>query len=286
MENEHQENPFPGEFSNDPMKNLRIENDILHLRLKAELGGELMKDSELSPELENEFLKNILAFEHAYADVQQIKLYDLLNRPPFKKAAELNETEITTAFNEITTVMEEKNVIVDFSGNYDDRVKYSFITEELFEHETDDMQLAGMTRHFCYEEFHPNHKLDIELRAIDFLTDWFEQNMNEYSWEFDDPFILTDGKILARSEVLNRINMIFESFTSFTDCAYSIADINFNLDEANEKGMGFAEGVAKYKGVLEDGQEVSFDGPFKFYMSLEHRWWSIYYFIFPGFQWG
>jgi len=43
---------------------------------------------------------------------------------------------------------------------YAPSVIYKFITEELFDHEMDDIMLPGFVHHFIYEEFHPNHEYD------------------------------------------------------------------------------------------------------------------------------
>ena len=44
-------------FSDDPQENLRIENDFLKLKLKAQFGDGFFMDSnaDLPPEIENQF---------------------------------------------------------------------------------------------------------------------------------------------------------------------------------------------------------------------------------------
>src|SRR5207237_406185 len=89
---------LPDKFSDDPAENLRIENEILQLTIQAELGGEMINisDGNVPPELENEFLKNVIAFEHAFENARQVKVFDLLNRPSFKKSTELDDARIIT----------------------------------------------------------------------------------------------------------------------------------------------------------------------------------------------
>jgi len=271
-------------LSEDPEENLRIENELLHLKLNAEFGAQSHSFSNLPPEIENEFLKNVLAFERAAESEEKIKVYDRLGKPAFAPASSLNDDAITTALEEIITLLEEKNIAVDFSGEYDDRTKYTFITEELFEHEMGmfGMGAPGMVTHYSYEEFHPNHALDIKNRAEEFITNWFEQKFGEYSWEIGDPFILPDGQTLAKKEVLQKIQKVFDCYTGFADCKYVIADINFELNE--NTSLGYAEGGAKYTATLENNEKMVIEGPFKLYLSSEHGWWSIFYFVFPGFE--
>lgn len=285
MENTNPNETSDEQFSDDPKENLRIENEILHLKLKAELGGELVNDPELPPELENEFLKNILAFEHAYANVKQVKVYDMISNPPFTKSSELDDEQIAIALQNITALLEEKDIVVDFNGSYSDRVKYTFITEELFEHETDDMHMPGMTKHFSYEEFHQNHQLDLETRTEEFMSDWFEHRMNEHSWEMGDPFILPNGTILKKDALLAKIQLVFDAYTAFTDCSYKVDSIHFEVDDVSGEGLGNTEGTVQYKAFLESGEQIEIEGPFKLYLSLQDKWWTIFYFVFPGFEW-
>ncbi len=269
-------------FNNDEEGNLRMENELLRLKLIAELGGAPNTIEGFDPAIENEFLKNILAFERNHANSKRIKLYEKLGRPDFKRADELNEGSIATALQEITDLLLQKNMTVDFSGEYDDRTKYHFITEELFDYEVDDLVIKGMMTHFDYEEFHPNHKLDIERRAINFLEEWFSQSLNERSWELASGFVLPNGTVLDKSKVVAQFKNIFNAYTAFTDEEYFIEDIGFKLQE--DFGLGHAEGTVKYNAVLENGDVITFEGLFKLYLSFEEDWWSIFHIVFPGFE--
>ncbi len=271
-----------GPLSNDQEENLRIENELLRLQLKAELGVEPYKTNVVGPQIENEFLKHILNFEHNHANSKQIKVYDLLGRPDFKRSDEVSDDLIDGALAQITQLLSKKNIEVYFGEGYDNRLKYHFITEELFEHEMDDLVLQGMVTHFDYEEFHPNHKKDIERRALSFLSGWFSQTLNEKSWELAESFVLPGRRILTKSQVLTQIRNIFSAYPSFKDQDYFIAEVSFELHD--HTGLGHAEGIVKYNAVLENGETAAFNGPFKLYLSLENGWWSIFHIILPGFK--
>ncbi|HLF46607.1 MAG TPA: hypothetical protein VI548_09290 [Chitinophagaceae bacterium] len=105
------------------------------------------------------------------------------------------------------------------------------------------------------------------------------------SWELNDPFILSDGRIIPKAEVLKKINNVFNSYSSFTNAKYAIGEISFQWDDTKASGMGHAEGGVHYDAILENGETVHIEGPFKLYMSNEGTWWSIFYFVFPGFTW-
>lgn len=284
MKNENM-NPRTDFFSNDPEENLRIENEILHLKLKAELGGELVGTEPLPPDLENKFLKNILELEHAFANNRQVKIFDFLGKPVFTKSIELNDEEIVVALKDLCALMEGKNIALDFSDEYDARLKYTFITEELFEHETDDFEIPGLVTHYIYEEFHPNHRSDIESRAIEFIEGWVDRQINEDSWELGNSFILPDGVVFSKQELLHKIEALFASYTEFCKSSYSFEKIIFELKEDGETGMGYVNGFISYDAILENGDTMLFEGPFEIHLSMEYKWWSIFYFSFPGFLW-
>lgn len=276
---------LPNHFSDDPSKNINIENEILKLKLQAETGAFFGSSENLPPEVENNFLKQVQQFEDAWRDVKTVKLYNFIGNPSYKSDTELNDEEIKTELERLMELMENHNISLAVLGQYEQRLIYRFITEELFQHEINDMQLPGWATNFTYEEFHPNHKMDIERHAKDFLKHWFEMEFNEYSSELAYDFLLADGSTLSREEVLQKMDKIFDSYTSFSNHNYAILDIAFKWDDKNQTGLGHAEGGVKYVAELENGETVNIEGPFKIYLSNEHGWWNIFYFVFPGFTW-
>jgi hypothetical protein len=269
-------------LSDDFEENLRMENELLRLKLKAELSGESHSSGKADPLIENEFLKHVLAFEHNYANSKRVKVFDRLGRPEFKQADELDDEQIGLELERVLNSLAQKSININFSGTYSDRIKYAFIVDELFEQETDDFMMEGMTTNFDYEEFHPNHALDIENRAKEFLKGWFEKNLDECNWCFENTFILPDRTLLSKKIVLDKIKTIFDLYGPFIDCDYKITDIGFQLNE--QGGIGHAEGLVKYKAALENNEQADIRGPFKLYMSSTYGWWSIFHIVFPGFE--
>ncbi|HMC85768.1 MAG TPA: hypothetical protein VKI61_09585 [Chitinophagaceae bacterium] len=287
MDNEQNPSNNPEKFSNDPAENLRIENEILRIRIKTELGGDYESDVNLSPELENEFLKNILSFEHRYAKIKMVKIADLLGNPVFVKTAKIDNAAISKAYNDLEELLAQKNIVVEFTKPRDERFKYRFITEELFEHETDDMEVPGMTKYFNYEEFHPDHENEISDHTIKFLADWFVRKTEAAKWYMDDQFIQPDGKKFTKDEMIASFKKVFAAYTAFEDSGYAMNEVQFDLNtnpNAVNEGMGFAEGMVKYTAVLESGEKKLIEGPFKFYFSRIHSRWKIFFFYLTGFN--
>jgi len=272
-------------FSDDPNENLHIENEILKLKMQAESNAFIVTDEDLPPDIEHLFLQSVQQWEDAYQQVKSIKVYDLIKRPEYRPGFTLNDDEISRELERITEIMMDNYTCLHVEGKYAPRTIYTFITEELFDHETDDMQLHGMIHNFSYEEFHPNHELDIQRRAMDFFEDWFERKFNEYSWELDEVFIHPDGFSFSKQEVLIKIEKIFECYTLFSNVQFAFGETSFQFDDAQGTGLGHAEGQVKYNAIMENGEVVHIEGPFKLYMSNEYNWWNIFYFVFPGFIW-
>jgi len=261
---------------------LSAENEFLRLKLLAEHGSETHSTGKLDPQIENAFLKHIVDFENIYKNSKRIKVFDLLGKPDFKPAHELNDDALNSSLLELISLLGKNNVKVDFSGTYTNRIKYCFIVEELFEEETDDIRLPGMITHFSYEEFHPDHKSDIKERALEFLSGWFKRSIEENNWCLDNNFISPDRRVFTKKQVVNKLAQIFDCYKAFTDYKFSITDISFEFNQKN--GLGHAEGYTKYTAVLQDDEEVIIEGPFKLYLSCDCNWWSIFHIVFPGFE--
>ena len=275
-------------FSEDYEENLRIENDILKLKLHASYGGEIHVggSDDMPADIENMFLKNVFAFEEAMQHEVLIKLHDHLGKPDFLLEKDLSEMDITIELKKLYAILKSNGIVLDVLGDYDNRIIYKFITEELFEHEVlMSSNVPRFTLHFIYEEFHPNHVYDIKNRISEFFSDWFERKFDEYSFELANSMIIDGDKIMTRAELINKMHTIFESYVAFHDHSYSITDQNYHIDQELLTGIGYVEGEVKYYATLENDKEILIRGKFKFYLSYENSWWQIFNFQCPGFEW-
>jgi len=279
--NEHAEN-----LSNDPEQNLRIENDILKLKMQAERGalfGGNMED--ISPEIEAEFLKNVEAFEKSFDDAKVISIYECIGSPAYKKAEELQPEEVEPELRKIMELLHAKNILLEVLGRYDLSVIYKFITEELFLEQIRDMYHPGYLHSYIYEEFHPNHNVDIARNAQEFLNHWFEKSFDENSIELANPLITPEGKMFSRGEGIQKLAHCLNSYRSFSNIQFAGSDTSYEWDDETSRGIGHAEGMFKYDALLENGEMIHIERPFKLYMSNDDGCWRIFYFVFPGFAW-
>jgi len=274
------ENNLP--LSYDPDENKRMENELLQLKLKAELGVEAHISANTPASIENIFLKNMFAFEKGLAEAEEINIFELIGKPDFIPETKLDDFSVEAALNKIMDLLNEKQIALDFLGTYDNRTKYKFITEELFEEKVMNVQLPGMIMHFIYEEFHPNHKLDIEHKSVKFINSWLSQEKEQLSFSLDDALVLPDRRVWKKDKVMDRFTKVFDCYPQFKNGNYQIEDINYEIKE--DIGLAYAEGLIKYTALAENHDVIEFEGPFKLYFTLEYEWWSIYYFVVPGFE--
>jgi hypothetical protein len=286
MPYEYNPSPEEGPLHEDPDKNLRIENEILQMKLHAEFGGFSGGTGNLPPEVENEFLKSVLEFERRYKDVKFISVADLIGNPAIKTAEELSDKAIEVELERLKTLLKANHIAVTFLRQRDPRFQYKFIIEELMQHATENMVMPGMTKFFVYEEFHPDHELTIRDRTMNILASWFERCPSMIEIYLGNQFIQPDGKVYSRGDQVKRMEEWMSAYTRFEECGFSIGKISFVMkqDDPHIQAMGHSDGRIKYMAVKQDGTKQLIEGPFKIYFSCEGSWWSVFFFYMPGFN--
>ncbi len=281
------ENELPEKFSDDAEEQLRIENEILKLKLQAELGGEMQSFEgmeNLPPEMENMFLKNILSFEHQFESKEPVAVAELIGNPSVAKVGDIDDANMDEALGNLELLLQGNNIVIDYAKDYGAREKYRFITEDLFAHRTMPLEIPGMVIHFSYEEFYPDHKQIIEEQAKEFIAHWFGMDFSEYSWELSEELFTDDNRIFTKAEVLEKFARIFASYKTFDNCEYIITEVGFQLND-DGTGLGFAEGAIRSRAELENSEMIDLSGGFKLYLQLIDKDWAIFFFYWPGFVW-
>lgn len=250
------------------MKNLHDDDRQLSLDPKEHL------------RMENQLLA--LEFQNNYSQLKETKIGVILGNPCVKPEKELDDPEIELYLNKVNEMLLSKNIAVDFGGTYDSRTKYKFITEELFEESIFQARFPGMTMHFIYEEFHPDHKIDLEIKAQKFITGWFEKDAEKLLWELADHIILPNGSAVSKEKVQDKFRKVFNRYSHFSEYMYAIAVLNYEVTD--DAGMAYVEGTVSYNALVGNEEAIAIQGSFKLYFCLEYGWWDICYFVFPGFE--
>ena len=151
---------------------LKAENDFLKMKMMLERGTEFEKTAEgeeLPADIENNFLRNIMEFEKQFDQHKTATVFDKIGKPKhFKPVEEINDEDITEAWAQLNGYMQQHGVELSaISPKITVRELYRFTTEELFEHETDDIDMPGMISGFIYDEFYPDYEYDNTRYAVD-----------------------------------------------------------------------------------------------------------------------
>ena len=278
--------PEEEKFSDDPEEDLRMQNDFLKMKMMAESGAIFGGEGGVPADIENQFLKNIMEFEKANANVKATSIYHLLGKPKFEDEKNLDKEKFKIEFMRLQKLLKDFSMNVEFSRERDDRFKYNFITNELFDHDTTFMPVKGMSTSFHYEEFHPDHELEIRDHTNQFLNDFFDRSLDSDTYYINNPIIEPDGKLVPREELIKRFLSMYEAVPEFENTSYIIENQDFELEklDGEETGMGFSEGTINYDLLFHDGERKKINGPFKIYFSRKWDCWSICFFYLAGFN--
>lgn len=259
-------------------EDLTAENNLLKLKLTLEHGMEMKDAHKLGPELENHWLKQVYAFEQQSRDARRISLYDYIGHPEFRKWETLDAEQTGVELARLLSILAANSVQLNCLSEYDDVVIYRFITEELFAHEIDDMRIPGMICHFTYEEFHPNHDLDVRQQVTDFLNRIFERQWDQ---EFDE-FALAlkvsfSGKQHERAGISAIITTFQEAHEGLKIGKLDITEVVINT----EVTMADVAASLSVSGKRQ-GERVLYEGRCAFHFVREDGYWYIDAFEVPG----
>lgn len=262
-----------------PEEELRAENNVLKVKLRMEYGMQDTDTSSLPPHVENEWLKYINAFEQQYKDAKLITVYDFIGRPAYSQWDTLTDEQVAVELERLRAILEANDVALDCICEYDTVVIYRFLTEELFTHEMDLIRIPGMTHHFIYEEFHPNHDHDLRQDTDRLLTSIFEKEWHE---EYDDLILSREirwaGKSRDRRQMSAIITAFQEGHRSLSISSLDIRDVHIDLDAA----IARVSGAVSVSGKTADGLNVTYEGPCLLHFVNEYDSWSVSEFSIPG----
>jgi hypothetical protein len=268
----------------------KIDNGLKKKELEKKYGAHFSEFNELPPEIENQWLDSIEAFEKQFNNAKTTTVWEYMDKPSFKTMDELKPHEIATELKRLYELMDRKNITLSTICEVDDAELYRFITEELFQHEMDDIRIPGMMSCFTYEEFHPNAKLDIE-DAIDYFLGMTMNKMENIGGDgYDLLYIDTEdhkdsaGNKIDKQKVIDCINHFLDSFDKFEVVTYNQNTFEINQEKTDAK-VTFA---IHFKGLYENSSEkydFRGDGCFKLKPS-KYEGWEMYHIDLPGLRIG
>ena len=183
--------------------NLQTENDFLKMKMMLEHGAEFGSSKDLPPEIENQFLKSVMDFENQFQKAGRIKVFDKVGRPKqFRPVNEIPDEDIEKEWIELYEFLHEHDIDLGVcSPNVGPRELYRFTTEELFELETDNISLPGLTNWFIYDEFHPDHIYENSRIAVDECISYFFNKNSFYDHHFAKRVRVNNHSNLSKAEL-------------------------------------------------------------------------------------
>lgn len=268
------------ENANDPSEgneeeNTKNENEFLKMKLMLEQGahfGSVPGGVDLPAGLENEFLKNVIEFEKQFQERKTIKVFDKIERPAhFKPVNEIPDGEMDDAWDELSKYLQNYGLSLDvLSPNITKRELYRFATEELFNHEIDDMNVPGMMNCFTYDEFHPDFKYDNTNHAIEDCIGLIfrKDHVEDMSYFQSENLGLNDHYPVSQTEFKAKINSFKDAYEDIL--ANEIKDNYFFIDDKNCEVRGDYDLTLKL-----ESEEVNLKGNWAVKLGWDGDYWEI-----------
>lgn len=268
----------------------KIDNGLKKKELEEKYGAHFSEFKELPPELENQWLNSIEAFEEQFDNAIRTTVWEYMDKPDYKTANELKPHEISKELERLIELLEKSNISLSTLCEVEDAELYRFITEELFQEEMDDIRIPGMMSCFTYEEFHPNAKLDIK-QAIDYFFRMTLGKMENIGGVgYDLLYVDTEnhqdsaGNKIDKQKVVDSINHFLDSFDKIEVSAYNEKTFEINQEKTDAR-VTFS---IHFKGLYENGSKTydfKGDGCFKLRPG-EYGGWEMYHIDLPGLSMG
>ena len=140
---------------------LNTENELMKLKMMAEFGGDFVGAEDIPPDIENQFLKQIISFHKLHDNSKMTTVYKFIGEPEYNHVHDLSDKGIAKELKLLMKTMEKNGIALSVLAQTDKREFYRFITEELFKQEIEDIKVKGWMHQFVYEDFYPNPDYDV-----------------------------------------------------------------------------------------------------------------------------
>jgi hypothetical protein len=255
---------------------LRADNEFLKMKLMLERGAEFtgISGQSLPPQLENQFLRNIIEFEKQSDDQGYIKLFEKLGRPAqFKSVNEIKDNEIEAAWEELSSFLYQHSISLGVcSPRVSRRELYRFVTEELFQQDIIGASIPGMMHGFIYDEFYPDPIYDNTCAAVnDCIQHMLNADVFEWMHHFRDSGLrLNEHFPLTREQFKMLVNQFKKAYDSVDNM--EITDVHCTVGE----NASYVKGRYALKLLLQN-ELIHFSGEWMVEFELDDKWgyWYI-----------
>jgi len=251
---------------------LKEENDFLKMKMMLEHGAEFGSSKDLPPAIENEFLRSVMEFEKQFERGGRIKVFDKLGQPHhFRPANEVPESEIENEWMKLYEFMQERGIELSVcSPNVKSRELYRFTVEELFESETDNIDMPGMMTCFIYDEFHPDIGYDNSRIAVEQCMHYFFDKAHFYDHHFAKKVRVNQHMNLSRSELKYVVQNFKNQYDEIVPVHLNVQGCRLDIIRCSVNGNYEVALMVKGKSELKRGHwQVNF------HLDKETEYWEI-----------
>ena len=257
------------------------EVDLQKLRMKAKFGRTFDSSEKLPTAIELQWLKNIEMFEDICDNRKTVTVRDILGDLKIKDPAGIPKAELENCLNDLLEKMSEKGILLDILADPPVIDIYNFIVNELLDFETEDMRGTGFRTHFCFEDFHPNDKYDINHLVEDFISGLSSMQLFEHlMYHLSDQVCDKNGIFVNREVIKERIRPFSEAYEDPEIKEWEIKKLDIN-DEKTEAELDL---YIRYSVKSKDnGSHSIFSGLSNFILIKDDLgYWGIRKFNIPG----
>jgi hypothetical protein len=231
-------------------EDLGTENELMKLKMMAEFGGDFVGNEGIPPDVENQFLKQIISFHKKHDNAPLTNVYKYVGEPEYNHVNDMGDAEVSKELKQLIKLMDKKGVTLTVLAPTPDREIYRFITEELFKHEIEDVKMKGWVNQFIYEEFHPNPEYDINNTLFYVLQAIFNKNKPFFEEYFSEEMIDHLGLSTDTDDLRERIEYFWSQFNNVKLEQYDLTKLDVN----KETGIAHAVCQVAYKTQKEKGR--------------------------------
>jgi hypothetical protein len=251
------------------------ENEFMKLKMMAEFGGNFVGSEDIPPDVENQFLKQIINFHKQHENSGLTTVYQYIGEPEYNHVNDLSDKEVKTELKRLMKLMVKNGVSLSVLAQTPDRDVYRFITEELFKHEIENVKLKGWVNQFIYEEFHPNADYDIKNTVAECLQSVFVKGSPFFEDRYSDDLKNSIGLSLDVEDLHSRIHEFWAGWNSV-----KLEDLNYTAIEIDdEKQSAHIVCDVEYKVQKEKGKRFKKENTVAEFnlkaSNVVEGWWEI-----------
>jgi hypothetical protein len=261
-----------------PKENLQADNEMSALHLEMEYGAHTFLSDDAPPELIQQFLANVAAFEKEHRQGEKTTVYKRIGSPAFASFDLLEADTLPDEIKRLQDILEQHGFMLLRPDGLADEAFYEFIITDIFEHEVEDIQIPGMLTYLDYADFHPDEESLIVQTTSEFLLELL--NLEEpFTGDLLSETCRDDHHALTKKQVLQII-------AEFRKQYKTIIPVAFSPEELLQPGNGTYQvfGI-KWEGILQqDGGKQEHEGMGVMQVAFEDGQWLVQGVNMPGFK--